>query len=165
MFTVLLPVLPLSVWFNLSMVPMIWVLLIYATWCLVALLLMGSMVRAQQADVDWRISEKVDEVLGQLRDLETKREEDTEKITGLEGHLDQVEEAMRSAFAGIGVELPGRRHSVRAGTVSFSIQVPEVQGEGRGESRIARLRHWVQSKVQWVWYWVKRIVWDWDGAA
>ena len=165
MFTVLLPVLPLSVWFNLSMVPMIWVLLIYATWGLVALLLMGSMVRAQRADVDWRISEKVDEVLGQLRDLETKREEDTEKITGLEGHLDQVEEVMRSAFAGIGVEPPGRRHSVRAGTVSFSFQVPEVTGEGREESRIARLRRWVQSKVQWVRCWVKRIVWDWDGAA
>ena len=43
MFTVLLPVLPLSVWFNLSMIPMIWVLLIYAAWSLVALLLMGSM--------------------------------------------------------------------------------------------------------------------------
>ena len=144
---------------------MIWVVLIYAAWCLVALLLMGSMAQEQRADVDQRIAEKVDEVLGQLRDLETKREEDTEKITGLEGHLDQVEEVMRSAFAGIGVELPGRRYSVRDGTVSFSIQVPEVMDEGRGESGIARLRRWVQSKVQWVRCWVNRIVWDWDGAA
>ena len=65
---------------------------------------------------------------------------------------------------GCGTVGPGQLESFLTGFF-FSIQVPEVMGEGRGESGIARLRRWVQSKVQWVRCWVKRIVWDWDGAA
>ena len=129
---------------------MIWVLLIYATWCLVALLLMGSMVRAQQADVDWRIAEKVDEVLDQLRGLETKSEESAAIITGLQDQIDELDRVMRTAFEEIGVSPPPRRVLLRANAImgvgSISAAVLVVGG-----SRMVRLRRWIQRQARRIW--------------
>ena len=150
MFTVLLPVLPLSVWFNLSMIPMIWVLLIYAAWSLVALLLMGSMAQEQRADVDQRISEKIDEVSGQVSSLEHKHDESAATIAGLQQQVDEVDQVMRNAFEELGADLPARRYYVQA-SVSWSIMTGEATVEVRGGSRRARIWRWFKSKAQWVW--------------
>ena len=150
-FTVLLPVLPLSVWFNLSMIPMIWVLLIYATWCLVALLLMGSMAQEQRADVDQRISEKVDEVSGQVGSLEYKHDESAATIAGLQQQVDEVDEVMRKALEELGAALPGRRYYVQASVSSLSIMTAEATVQIRGGSRRARLRRWIQRKARRIW--------------
>ena len=150
MVTVLLPVLPLYVWFNLSMIPMIWVLLIYAAWSLVALLLMGSMAQEQRADVDQRISEKIDEVSGQVSSLEHKHDESAATIAGLQQQVDEVDQVMRNAFEELGADLPGRRHYVQA-SVSWSIMTGEATVEVRGGSRRAQLWRWIKSKAQWVW--------------
>ena len=151
MFTVLLPVLPLSVWFNLSMIPMIWVLLIYAAWSLVALLLMGSMAQEQRADVDQRISEKIDEVSGQVSSLEHKHDESAAAIAGLQQQVDEVDQVMRNAFEELGADLPGRRYYVQASVSSWSIMTGEATVEVRGGSRRAQLWRWIKSKAQWVW--------------
>ena len=151
MFTVLLPVLPLSVWFNLSMIPIIWVLLIYAAWSLVALLLMGSMAQEQRADVDQRISEKIDEVSGQVRSLEHKHDESAATIDGLQRQVDEVDQVMRNAFEELGADLPGRRYYVQASVSSLSIMTAEATVEVRGGSRRARLWRWIKSQAQWVW--------------
>ena len=151
MFTVLLPVLPLSVWFNLSMIPMIWVLLIYAAWSLVALLLMGSMAQEQRADVDQRISEKIDEVSGQVSSLEHKHDESAATIAGLQQQVDEVDQVMRNAFEELGADLPGRRYYVQASVSSWSIMTGEATVEVRGGSRRAQLWRWIKSKAQWVW--------------
>ena len=125
--TVLLPVLPLSVWFNLSMIPMIWVLLIYAVWSLVALLLMGSMAQEQRADVDQRILEKIDEVSGQVSSLEHKHDESAATIAGLQQQVDEVDQVMRNAFEELGADLPGRRYYVQASVSSLSIMTGEAR--------------------------------------
>ena len=151
MFTVLLPVLPLSVWFNLSMIPMIWVLLIYAAWSLVALLLMGSMAQEQRADVDQRISEKIDEVSGQVSSLEHKHDESAAAIAGLQQQVDEVDQVMRNAFEELGADLPGRRYYVQASVSSWSIMTGEATVEVRGGSWRAQLWRWIKSKAQWVW--------------
>ena len=151
MFTMLLPVLPLSVWFNLSMIPMIWVLLIYAAWCLVALLLMGSMAQEQRADVDQRISEKIDEVSGQVRSLEHKHDESAATIAGLQQQVDEVDQVMRNAFGELGSDLPGRRYYVQASVSSLSIMTAEATVQVRGGSRRARLWRWIKPKARWIW--------------
>ena len=151
MFTVLLPVLPLSVWFNLSMIPMIWVLLIYAAWSLVAPLLMGSMAQEQRADVDQRISEKIEEVSGQVSSLEHKHDESAATIAGLQQQVDKVDQVMRNAFEELGADLPGRRYYVQASVSSWSIMTGEATVEVRGGSRWAQLWRWIKSKAQWVW--------------
>ena len=88
--TVLIPMLVSSI-LDLSMG---WVWLMLAGWCLASVLIMAEVFREERADVNQRIAEKVDEVLDQLRDLETKSEESAAIITGLEGHINQVKEVM-----------------------------------------------------------------------
>ena len=144
--TVLIPMLVSSI-LDLSMG---WVWLMLAGWCLASVLIMAEVFREERADMNQRIAEKVDEVLDQLRDLETKSEESAAIITGLEGHINQVEEVMRSAFEGIGVDLPARRYYVQA-SVSWSIMTGEATVEVRGGSRRAQLWRWIKSKAQWVW--------------
>ena len=151
--TVLIPMLVSSI-LDLSMG---WVWLMLAGWCLASVLIMAEVFREERADVNQRIAEKVDEVLDQLRDLETKSEESAAIITGLEGHINQVEEVMRSAFEGIGVDLPARRYYVQA-SVSWSIMTGEATVEVRGGSRRARIWRWFKSKSKRFWNLIWRIV-------
>ena len=117
---------------------MIWVLLIYAAWSLVALLLMGSMAQEQRADVDQRISEKIDEVSGQVSSLEHKHDESAATIAGLQQQVDEVDQVMRNAFEELRADLPARRHYVQASVSSWSIMTGEATVEVRGGSRRAQ---------------------------
>ena len=150
-FTVLLPVLPISVVFNWSP---IWGSLIYGVWGLVALLLIASMLKEQKESADQSVEQKIDEVSGQLRDLENKYDENAAIIAGLEEQVAEVDRVMRAAFEGIEVDLPARRYSLRASVSSLSIMGSEATVEVRGGSRRARLRCWVNSKVRRIWTFV-----------
>ena len=152
--TVLIPMLVSSI-LDLSMG---WVWLMLAGWCLASVLIMAEVFREERADVNQRIAEKVDEVLDQLRDLETKSEESAAIITGLEGHINQVEEVMRSAFEGIGVDLPARRYELRASVSSLGIVTGKAALQVRGGSRKARIWRWFKSKSKRFWNLIWRIV-------
>ena len=130
------------------MIPMIWVLLIYAAWSLVALLLMGSMAQEQRADVDQRISEKIDEVSGQVSSLEHKHDESAATIAGLQQQVDEIDQVMRNAFEELGADLPGRRYYVQASVSSWSIMTGEATVEVRGGSRRAQLWRWIKSSCR-----------------
>ena len=93
-----------------------------------------------------------------LRDLETKSEESAAIITGLEGHINQVEEVMRSAFEGIGVDLPARRYELRASVSSLGIVTGKAAVQVRGGSRKARIWRWFKSKSKRFWNLIWRIV-------
>ena len=152
--TVLIPMVVSSV-LDLSMG---WVWLMLAGWCLAAVLIMAEVFREERADVNQRIAEKVDQVLDQLRDLETKSEESAAIIAGLEGHINQVEEVMRSALEGIGVDLPARRYELCASVSSLGIVTGKAALQVRGGSRKARLWHWFKSKGKRFWDIIWRIV-------
>jgi hypothetical protein len=113
------------------------------------------MPKEQKRSAELSVDQKIDEVLGHLRDLENKCNENAGKIAGLEDQIDEVDRVTRSAFEGIGVDLPGRRFSIRAGVSSFEIQVSAATVEVRGGSRMARLRRWWERQVRrsrlWVW--------------
>ena len=143
-FTVLLPVLPISL-FNLSV---IWILLTYVVWCPFALLLIASMLKEQKGSVEQRVDTGIDEVLSQLRELENKYDENAVRIAGLEEQVDEVDRVMRTAFEESGVALPGRSYAVRAGVSGFSLQVSSPTVELGGGSRMARLRRWGNRQVQ-----------------
>ena len=154
--TVLLPVLPISL-FNLSVGC---ILLIYAGWCPVAILLIASAHKEQQERSERSIDEKIDEVLGQLQTLREQHDGTTARLTGLEQRVDEVDRVMRTAFEGIGVDLHPRRHEVSAGPVNWGFHLPTAAGTVRSGRWWVRLRRWVMAKAQWVKRWVKRIVWD-----
>ena len=144
--TVLIPMLVSSI-LDLSMG---WVWLMLAGWCLASVLIMGSMAQEQRADVDQRISEKIDEVSGQVSSLEHKHDESAATIAGLQQQVDEVDQVMRNAFEELRADLPARRYYVQA-SVSWSIMTGEATVEVRGGSRRARIWRWFKSKAQWVW--------------
>ena len=139
-FTVLLPVLPISL-FNLSGVC---ILLIYAGWSPVAVLLIASAHKQQWERAEWSVDEKIEEVSGRLQQL---KEEHSGRMTGLKGEIDELERAMRSAFEGIGVSLPSRRVLLRGSAV-----LPGVQGSAtlsvRGGRRWSLLWRWVKRQLR-----------------
>ena len=159
--TVLLPVLPISL-FNWSVGC---ILLIYAGWCPVAVLLIASAHKEQQEGSERSVNEKVEEVSGQLQTLGERHDETVATLAGLEQQVDQVNRVMRTAFEEIGVDLPPRRHEVSAGAVSWEVRLSAAAVTVRSGRWWVRLRRWVMAKAQWVKSWVKRIVWDWNKSA
>ena len=101
--------------------------------------------------MDQRISEKIDEVSGQVSSLEHKHDESAAAIAGLQQQVDEVDQVMRNAFEELGADLPGRRYYVQASVSSWSIMTGEATVEVRGGSRRAQLWRWIKSKAQWVW--------------
>lgn len=120
-----------------------------------AWVLIGSMLKEQKESAGRSVDEKIDDVSGQLGGLEDKCEENAAITAGLEEQVDEVDRVMRAAFEGIGVDLPGRRYSLRASVSSFSIMASEATVEVRGGSRRARLRRWCgrQHRRIWIFVW------------
>ena len=101
--------------------------------------------------MDQRISEKIDEVSGQVRSLEHKHDESAATIAGLQQQVDEVDQVMRNAFEELGSDLPGRRYYVQASVSSLSIMTAEATVQVRGGSRRARLWRWIKPKARWIW--------------
>ena len=152
--TVLIPMLVSSI-LDLSMG---WVWLMLAGWCLASVLIMAEVFREERADVNQRIAEKVDEVLGQVSSLEHKHDESAATIAGLQQQVDEVDQVMRNAFEEIGVDLPARRYYVQASVSSWSIMTGEAAVQVRGRSRKARIWRWFKSKSKRFWNLIWRIV-------
>ena len=133
----------------------------HRAWCLVAWVVIASMLKEQRESTTQTVDEKVDGVSKEIQQL---RDDHTGRMTALQGEIDELERVMRTAFEEIDHPLPPRRVLLRAnfvgGSASVSAAVLVVGG-----SRMARLRRWARSKAQWVKGWVKRIVWDWNKAA
>ena len=69
-----------------------------------------------------------------------------------------MEEVMRSAFEGIGVDLPARRYELRASVSSLGIVTGKAAVQVRGGSRKARIWRWFKSKSKRFWNLIWRIV-------
>ena len=150
--TVLLPVLPVSV-LNLTTTTL---LIIYALWSPCAILIIAAVFREQRVDVDQRISEKVGEVMDQLRGLENRQDESAAIISGVAQQVDEVDQVMRNAFEELVVGLPSRRYYAHLSVSSLEIQASSPTAKVGGGSRMDRFWRWVKAQA----HRIRRIVWD-----
>ena len=105
------------------------------------------------------VSQEINVVTGAIRILREQHgdviEQHGDLIGDLRRQIEAQDEVFRSAFEGLGVDLPGRSFSVCAGPVFWGFDIPEpTVTVTRGGIRWVRLRrlfrcvgHWLKEKV------------------
>ena len=106
------------------------------------------------------VSEEVNVVSGEVRTLREQQGDLIERhgysIEDLRRQVDNQDELFRSAFEGLGVDLPGPRFAVSAEPIGWGFRVPEVTVTvTRGGSKWVRLRRLFQRFG----HWLKETVW------
>ena len=138
--------------------------IVVVIWFVTALVLMAWAANIAGS----KTSEHVDLSVTPLADKIESQEDEFRRITtGHEDRLNSLEtwvvDLRQALEEELGVKLPGRRHSVRAGSIShhWSTSIPEVT-VGRSPHRMVRLRSWVKRQALRFWILTRKLVWDWD---
>ena len=139
-------------------------LALYFVWYQIAMLVIAASTRADRTRVEVSLTQIYSELDEGIRQLGEENKREITSIQDRVGDIDNTLSDLRYALEEeLGVKLPGRRHSVRAGSIShhWSLPIPEVT-VGRSPYRMARLRSWVKRQALRFWILTRKLVWDWD---
>ena len=149
--TILLPTLfslALS-YFELDLVlKIVLTLVVFPVWSVIAFLAVAWMLTHDRSKAEQQITQQIGALPGRI----SKQEEELQNLrVDLRQEVDNLEESVRSAFGGLGVVLPPRTISVRAGAVRFNFNVPAVSVTVVKGSKLAHLRLWLRRTMRRFW--------------
>ena len=122
-------------------------------------LAVGFALERDRSKAERFVSQEVNVVSGEVRTLREQHGELIERhgysIGDLRRQIDDQDEVFRSAFEELRVVLPGRRVSLRAKPIDFSVMVSAATVNVRGGSKWARFLRLFPR----FWRWLKETVW------
>lgn len=121
---------------------------VFPVWSLFAFLAVAWMLTHDRSKAEQQITQQIGALPGRI----SKQEEELQNLrVDLRQEVDNLEESVRSAFGGLGVVLPPRKISVRAGAASFSFNVSAVSVTVVRGSKLAHLRLWLRRTMRRFW--------------
>ena len=119
-----------------------------------AMLSMALVLKRDRSNAEQFVSRELDVVSGEVRTLREQhgdlKEQHRGSIEDLQRQIDGQDEVFRSAFEELGVVLPGRRISVRAKPIAFSVMVSDATVNVRGGSKWARFLRLFRRFGRWL---------------
>ena len=125
----------------------------FLVWSVIAVVVFASTLEKDKSEAEQLVAQKVEALKGRIGKLE---EEHLDLRVDLRQEVDNVvdnlEEAVRSAFEQLGVVLPPRRTSIRARASHICLSMSAPNSTVVGGSKVARLREWFRRWLREVVY-------------